>query len=71
MTTPPQAFVNHINDLLHEGVIAEYDFNNYRQSVEWRLWVNGYNAALKQVKQEVNALHNLGQSTSRLYGDQT
>ena len=65
--TPP-AFGNKINSLLHDGVLKSFDWNNWRKSPEWKIFVAGYNAAVEKVNSKVLAQYNMGEATHRVFG---
>jgi hypothetical protein len=64
----PLAFGNKINDLLHAKVLENFDWNNWRKSPEWKIFVAGYNAAVEKVNDKVKSQYNLGESTYRIFG---
>jgi hypothetical protein len=68
---PPAAFTNRINSLRHDGLLRKsFDFRKWRKSPEWRLFVAGYNASVEACGQRIKALHNLGESGLRIFGDE-
>ena len=65
--TPP-AFGNKINDLLHTGVLKSFDWNNWRKSAEWKIFVAGYNAAVEKCNNKIKSQYNMGESIYRIFG---
>lgn len=68
MELPPVEFSNRMNELIAEGVLDAFDFTTWRQSIEWRCFVGGYNAAVKKVNSEIQSQYNMGESASRIFG---
>ncbi len=45
---PPAEFINFVND-----AIPNFDYSDWENSIEWKLWKNGYNSAVKKIKESV------------------
>ena len=48
---PPPAFINKINDL-----IPNFDFTDWRNSREWKIFMAGQNYALDRVEDHLNTI---------------
>lgn len=60
---PLPAFSNIIN-----SIHPDFSFRHWRGSLEWRIFVAGYNAAMDDISWHAKAKHDMGMNTERLYG---
>lgn len=59
---PPSAFSNKINDLS-----PDFDFSNWRESGEWKMFVAGYNEAVRVANDKIRAQYNMGETVEKLF----
>lgn len=59
---PPIAFTNALNNIK-----APFDINTYRTSPEWKMFVAGYNAAVRDANDSIKAKYNLGHIAERVF----
>jgi len=60
---PPPAFTNAIN-----STIPGFDFRKWRKSKEWKVFVAGYNEAVRVANAQIKAQHNMGEIADKLFG---
>jgi uncharacterized protein YajQ (UPF0234 family) len=53
---PPAAFSNAMNDL-----DSDFDFREWRKSKYWRVFVAGYNEAVREANRQIQSRYNLGE----------
>jgi hypothetical protein len=63
---PPAAFSNVMND-----TTPGFNYRNWRQSREWKIFVAGYNNAVRQANAKILAQYDMGQTAERLFGKPT
>lgn len=59
---PPTAFTNALND-----TEAKFDLETYRTSPEWKIFIAGYNAAVRDAIDSIKAKYNLGHIAERIF----
>jgi uncharacterized protein YajQ (UPF0234 family) len=60
---PPAAFSNAMNDL-----DSDFDFREWRKSKYWRVFVAGYNEAVREANRQIQSRYNLGENAERIFG---
>lgn len=60
---PPAAFSNAMNN-----INPDFDFRKWRQSNEWKVFVAGYNEAVRVANDQIKSQYNFGMTAQRLFG---
>lgn len=63
---PPSEFSNAMNNIK-----PDFDFRNWRQSPEWRIFIAGYNGAVRDASNVVLGNLNMGQTPERIFRKNT
>ena len=64
----PQAFTNLINDLKWKKKLTKFDWRNWRESIEWKVYVTGYNACIEKSVAKIQSLKNMEEPITKLFG---
>jgi hypothetical protein len=64
----PQAFANLINDLKYKKILDKFDWENWRESLEWRVFVTGHNYGIEKSVAKIETLKNMEEPMWKLFG---
>lgn len=62
---PPSAFSNAVN-----SAHPKFNFQNWRQSPEWKIWVAGRNDGMNHIIREAHSQTNYGRTHDMLFGEE-
>lgn len=60
---PNAAFSNVIN-----AEVPRFDYRKWRKSKEWKIFVAGYNEAVRVANDRIKSQYNMGEIADRLFG---
>ena len=64
-----EAFKQFKQDMQELGYTKNYDWDSYRNSMKWKVWIKGYNACVNEHNKNILSSLNINEGAKRCFNN--